>query len=87
MEKMIGSARRFRCEKHGVISNQLNFEVRTDKTCQKILHRTVSKNVAKFCLKPRAKANLIFLCAWVQLGTQTVKIERNQLRPACGFES
>ena len=26
-------------------------------------------------------------CAWVQLGTQTVKVDRNQLRPAYGFES
>ena len=26
-------------------------------------------------------------CAWVQLGTQTVKVDRNQLRPAYGFEA
>ena len=26
-------------------------------------------------------------CTWVQLGTQTVKVDRNQLRPAYGFEA
>ena len=26
-------------------------------------------------------------CAWVQLGTQTVRVDRNQLRPAYGFEA
>ena len=45
--------------------------------------------------KPRKKGGYVIgrlvtfdkNCAWVQLGTQTVRVDRNQLRPAYGFEA